>query len=109
MQKKQKEIIDQFQKKELKRKVPQHILAAFCHITKTEYKGETTYEKISYDSEMKEAIRQQQEIEIHLMLRGFLAKGWMQQKSGSLTPRATDEYFTVHDMGYNSGPTMAGA
>ena len=71
MQKNQKEIIDQFQKKELKRKVPQHV------VIKIECKGEKTYEKRSYDSEIKEVIRQQQEIEIHLMLQGFLAKRWM--------------------------------
>ena len=89
MQKKQKETIDQFQKKELKRKVPRHhILAAFYHVMKAEYKGETTYEKRSYDSEIKEVIRQQQEIEIHLMLQGFLAKRWMTalEKAGASHP-----------------------
>ena len=30
-------------------------------------------------------------------------------KSGSLTPGAKNEHPTMHDIGYNSGPTMAGA
>ena len=57
--------------------MPRHVLAEICHTVKTEYKGEITYEKRSYDPEIKEAIRQQQKTGIHLMLRGFLAKGWM--------------------------------
>ena len=39
--------------------------------------GRRTTKKRSFNSDIKEAIRQQQEIGVHLMLRGFLAKGWM--------------------------------
>ena len=77
MKKKQKEIIAQFHKKGPKKKVPRHVLGAFYHVIKIECKREKNYEKRSYGSEIKEAIRQQQKIGVHLMLRGFLAKGWM--------------------------------
>ena len=45
MQKKREEIITQFHKKGLKKKVPCHVLEAFCHVIKTECNGETNYEK----------------------------------------------------------------
>ena len=77
MQKKRKEIIDQLQKKGIKGKVPRHVLAAFSHIIKTECNEEVTYVKRSHDQDIKEVIRQQQKIGIHLMLWGFLVKGWM--------------------------------
>ena len=85
MHKKRKEIMIQFRKKGLKGKVPRHIVDAFCHVIKTECKEETTYVKRSYDPEIKEAIREQQQIGIHLMLRGFLAMGWMKaiEKAGT--------------------------
>ena len=54
-----------------------HILAVFRHAIQTEYKRKTTHKKRPYDLEIKEAIKQQQKIGIDLMLRGFLAEGWM--------------------------------
>ena len=53
-----------------------------------ECKGETIYVKRSHDSEIKEAIREQQQIGIHLRLWGFLGKGWMRaiEKAGASHP-----------------------
>ena len=58
MQTKWKEILAQFYKTGIKKKVPRHVLEAFCHIIKIECKGETNYEKRLYDLDVKEAIRQ---------------------------------------------------
>ena len=77
MKEKWKEILEQLHRKRMKGKVPKHILEAFCHVIKTEYKGKKDYIRRSYAAEIKEVIRQQQMIGIDLMLRGFLEKGWM--------------------------------
>ena len=77
MQKKRVEIIQQFQKKGLKKKVPRDVMEAFCHVIRVECKGEDNFEKRSFGPVIKNAIRQQQDIGIHLMLRDFLAQGWM--------------------------------
>ena len=68
--------------------MPGHVLEAFCHVIKIECKGDTNYEKRAYDSYIKEAFRQQQEIGVHMMLRDFLAKGWMAaiEAAGSPNP-----------------------
>ena len=58
MLKKREELISQFHKKGLKKKVPRHILEAFCHVIKTECKGETTHKERLFDLDIKEAIRQ---------------------------------------------------
>ena len=76
MQRKREEIIAQSHKKGSMKKVPHHVLEAFFHVIKIEYKGETTYAERLFDSDIKEATRQQQEIGAHPMLRGFLAKEW---------------------------------
>ena len=90
MKEKQKERLEQLHKKGPKGKVLKHILEVFCHVIKIECKGKTNYTKRSYDVEVKEAIQQQQMIEVDLMLRFSWQKdGWRRWKNWVSAPTLT--------------------
>ena len=60
-----------------KKKIPQHILEAFCHVLQCEMDGRGNPVKDTYDAHLQAAIRAQQNIGRDMMMRGFLAKGWL--------------------------------
>ena len=61
-----------------KKKRPQHTLKSLCHVIQCEMEGEEKPPKETCDTHLKTAIQAQQMIGFDMMMRGFLAKDWME-------------------------------
>ena len=63
-------------------------MEAICHLIHTESKMETNLTLDHHSPAIKEAIEQQKEIGVHLLLRGYIAKKWQTtiEASGSKHP-----------------------
>ena len=57
-----------------KKKIKRSVMEAVCHVITTESCGNTNVEREHHTPAIKEAIEQQRQIGIHLMLRGYMAK-----------------------------------
>jgi hypothetical protein len=71
-----KKNIDQIRTMGKKKRVPQHILEAFCRLLEVDSKGGSKFELSTHVPAVVEAIQQQKTIGVHLMHRGYLATGW---------------------------------
>jgi len=60
-----------------KKRIPQHIMEAICHVIKAETEGNSPIIRRTFPPQVVTAIKQQVRIGTSLMLRGFLATGWM--------------------------------
>ena len=78
MQAKRKVIFDVVRKVGKKGKVPIAILDAFCHVVKTELEGKGRFILPGHKGSISKAIQQQEQIGFNMMIRGFLAQGWME-------------------------------
>ena len=87
MKKMRREKIDQMRKKGIKEGVPRNIINAYCDVLHVAMTPHATPLNIAeYSTPVQDAIAQQQAIGLNMMIRGFLANGWMAALVDSGTP-----------------------
>lgn len=77
MAKKREEIISALRKKGLGSKVPERVAHAFLALVTNYFRGSTIRNLNKYKPSLREAIEQQEQIGINMMIRGFFAIGWL--------------------------------
>ena len=75
MRKKREEILSELRKKGLKAKIPRVVVDALYAVLRNFFNPATTLQP-SRHSSVQEAISQQQQLGIHMMVRGFVVKKW---------------------------------
>ena len=79
MTEKEKTVIASVKRMKRRRRYPNtHMLEALCHVIQCEMDGEGNPVKKTHDTLLKTAIQAQQMIGFDMMMRGFLAKDWME-------------------------------
>ena len=81
-----------------KKKIPQHILSAFCHFIQCNMEGEGNQVKETYDTHLRTAIWAQQKIGFAMMMQGFLAKDWMEALIQQGVPSLEQKMNTLHEI-----------
>lgn len=76
MSKSREEAMARIKKLARKRRIPQEVATAFCHIIHTASSGGKHFFLPTFSPAIKKAVEDQKRIGFHLMLRGFLAKSW---------------------------------
>ncbi len=77
MKERRTKVLDNFLKQGKKHKIPQHIIEAVCRVLRVQCLGSNDFESDSHTPDIAHAIQQQRRIGTHMMLRGYLANGWM--------------------------------
>ena len=88
MRKRRRERLTQMRKDGIKDGIPRNIINAFCDVLKVAVTPNATpLNTAEYSTPVQEAIDQQRKIGLNMMVRGFLAEGWMAALVESGTPK----------------------
>lgn len=98
MRKTRERVIQEAMTRGKNKKIPQHIMEAFCRTIKYEMGEEKRLISMMADTGVREAVKKQQEIGLKYMCRGFLATAWMEAMVEGGVKRAEQKMIALQDI-----------